>query len=135
MFSYVSLGTQDLARAIRFYDAVMATLGHARFDGDGDGATSASWGIDDPGPHLWVTLPFDGAPARAGNGNMVSFLARTRAEVRAFHAAALAAGGRDEGGPGLRPHYGPSFFAAYLRDPDGNKINAVCYAPDDQGRV
>jgi catechol 2,3-dioxygenase-like lactoylglutathione lyase family enzyme len=126
MFSYVSLGTTDIARARTFYDAVLAPLGHRRIEGYDDDRSSA-WGTGDPGPHLWVTLPFDGAPATAGNGVMVSFLAASRAAVEAFHAAALAHGGVNEGDPGLRPHYGPGFFAGYVRDPDGNKLNAVCY--------
>lgn len=130
MFSYISLGTRDIARSIRFYDAALAPLGHWRIaDYDPDGQ-SAAWGLDDPGPHLWLTEPFDGNPATVGNGTMVSFLAETRAAVDAFHAAALAHGGRDEGQPGLRPHYGPHFYAAYVRDPDGNKLNAVCYHPE-----
>ena len=130
MFSYVSLGTRDVTRAIAFYDAVLAPLGHRRIpDYDPDG-TSAAWGLDDPGPHLWVTEPFDGRRASAGNGTMVSFLAETRAAVAAFHAAALAHGGSDVGAPGLRPQYGPHFYAAYVRDPDGNKLNAVCYRDD-----
>ena len=132
MFSYVSLGTADLACAIAFYDAVLAPLGHGRIAAHDPDATSAAWGLDDPGPHLWVTQPYDGNPASVGNGTMVSFLAHTRAAVDAFHAAALAHGGRDEGAPGLRPGYGPSFYAAYVRDPDGNKLNAVCYRPDTQ---
>jgi catechol 2,3-dioxygenase-like lactoylglutathione lyase family enzyme len=130
MFSYISLGTRDLNRAIAFYDAALAPLGHARIADYDPDQTSAAWGLDDPGPHLWVTAPLDGRPATAGNGTMVSFLARTRASVDAFHAAALQAGGTDEGAPGLRPHYGPHFYAAYVRDPDGNKVNAVCYQPD-----
>lgn len=128
MFSYVSLGTSDLPRAIRFYDAALAPLGHRRIDGDDPEATSATWGLDDPGPHLWVTLPFDGKAASSGNGTMVSFLADSDRAVDAFHAAALAHGGTDEGAPGLRPQYGAHFYAAYVRDPDGNKVNAVCYA-------
>lgn len=129
MFSYVSLGTNDMARAIRFYDAVLAPLGHQRIqDCDAD-ATSAAWGLDDPGPHLWLTQPFDGADASVGNGTMVSFLAETRSAVDAFHAAALAQGGSDAGAPGPRPQYGANFYAAYVRDPDGNKLNAVCYRP------
>jgi catechol 2,3-dioxygenase-like lactoylglutathione lyase family enzyme len=130
MFSYMVLGTNDLARAVAFYDAALAPLGHARiaeYDPDG---RSAAWGIDDPGPHLWVTLPFDGQPASVGNGVMVSFLAGSRRAVDAFHTAAIKAGGTDEGPPGLRPHYGANFYAGYLRDPDGNKINAVCYRPE-----
>jgi catechol 2,3-dioxygenase-like lactoylglutathione lyase family enzyme len=130
MFSYISLGTDDIARAIRFYDAALAPLGHRRIpDYDPEGH-SAAWGLDDPGPHLWLTEPFDGNPASVGNGTMVSFLAETRDAVDAFHAAALAHGGVDEGQPGLRPHYGPHFYAAYVRDPDGNKLNAVCYHPE-----
>ena len=136
LFSYMVLGTNDLDRAIAFYDAALAPLGHRRipeYDPDG---RSAAWGIDDPGPHLWVTLPFDGRPASVGNGVMVAFLAATDAQVDAFHAAALANGGTDQGAPGLRPQYGPHFYAAYLRDPDGNKINAVCYgALARQGRT
>ena len=128
MFSYITLGTADISRARTFYDAVMATLGHSRVPGYDD-ETSSAWGIDDPGPHLWVTAPFDGRAATVGNGTMVSFLAATRAAVDAFHAAALAHGGRDEGAPGLRPHYGPDFYTAYVRDPDGHKLNAVCYTP------
>ena len=129
MFSYVSLGTRDLARALPFYDAVLAPLGHQRIEDYDPEDRSAAWGLDDPGPHLWVTQPFDGEPATPGNGTMVSFLAETRAAVEAFHAAALAHGGTDEGAPGLRPQYGPHFYAAYVRDPDGNKLNAVCYRP------
>lgn len=130
MFSYMVLGTNDLRRAVAFYDAALAPLGHVRVpEVDPDGR-SAAWGVDDPGPHLWVTLPFDGNPAGVGNGVMVSFLADSRAAVDAFHAAAKSAGGTDEGAPGLRPQYGAHFYAAYLRDPDGNKINAVCYRAD-----
>lgn len=130
MFSYVTLGTRDLARAMRFYDAALAPLGHLRIEDYDPDDRSAAWGLDDPGPHLWVTQPFDGGPATVGNGTMVSFLAETRAAVDAFHAAALAQGGTDEGAPGLRPQYGPQFYAAYVRDPDGNKLNAVCYRAD-----
>jgi catechol 2,3-dioxygenase-like lactoylglutathione lyase family enzyme len=129
MFSYVSLGTRDLARAMPFYDAVLGPLGHVRVEDYDPEDRSAAWGLDDPGPHLWVTQPFDGQLASVGNGTMVSFLADSRAAVDAFHAAALAHGGTDEGAPGLRPQYGPHFYAAYVRDPDGNKLNAVCYNP------
>lgn len=130
MFSYVSLGTRDLARALPFYDAVLAALGHTRITDHDAGDRSAAWGLDDPGPHLWLTEPFDGNSASAGNGVMVSFLAPSRAAVDAFHAAALAQGGTDEGAPGLRPQYGPQFYAGYVRDLDGNKLNAVCYRPE-----
>lgn len=125
MFSYTMIGTNDLARSILFYDAVMETLGHARIQ-DGD-EKWASWGVPDPGPHITVGAPFDGEAATVGNGVMISFIAETRSVVDRFHAAAIANGGTDEGTPGLRTHYGPTFYAAYVRDPDGNKLNAVCY--------
>ena len=75
---------------------------------------------------LWVCTPFDGAAATAGNGAMVALWAKTWREVDAFHAAALACGGTSEGAPGLRLAYNPDFYAAYVRDPDGNKLAAVC---------
>jgi catechol 2,3-dioxygenase-like lactoylglutathione lyase family enzyme len=126
MFSYVTLGTDDIDRARAFYDAALGALGIPRVAGYDD-ARSSAWGADDPGPHLWVTRPFDGRPATPGNGTMPALLAATRAQIEAFHAAALANGGRCEGPPALRPQYGPTFFAAYVRDPDGNKLAAVCY--------
>ena len=126
LFAHVTLGTDDIDRARAFWDAVLAPLGHARVAGHDD-ARSSAWGQDEPGAHLWVTRPFDGGPARAGNGAMVSFAAPSRAAVDAAHAAALAAGETCEGPPGLRPHYGPGFYAACFRYPDGNKANAVHY--------
>ena len=121
-FLYLTLGTHDLARAARFYDAALAPLGLIRRATE---ATEVGYGLpDDRRTRLWVTLPFDGKPATVGNGSMPALLAPTQEAVRAFHAAALAHGGRDEGAPGLRP-YGPAFFAAYVRDPDGNKLSAV----------
>ncbi|SCC92894.1 Glyoxalase/bleomycin resistance protein/dioxygenase [Thiomonas sp. X19] len=133
MFTYLMLGTNDLARAVRFYDPVMAALGHARCDTGNDASDDeAGWGtyLDDGRQELalWLCQPFNGQPASAGNGTMVALAARTRAQVDAFHAAALAQGGTNEGAPGLRPHYGPDFYAAYVRDPDGNKLAAVCRA-------
>lgn len=128
MFSYVSIGTNDLPRAVTFYDAVLAPLGHTRCDLDLAGG-NATWGLDDPGPHLWVTAPFDGAKATPGNGTMFSLLAANRAQVDQVYAAAMALGALCQGPPGARPQYGPNFYAAYLRDPDGNKFNVVCYVP------
>jgi len=74
------------------------------------------------------TVPFDGASAHPGNATMVSFLAQRRAQVDAVYRAAIAQGGICEASSGLRPQYGPAFYAAYLRDQDGNKFNAVCYS-------
>jgi catechol 2,3-dioxygenase-like lactoylglutathione lyase family enzyme len=132
MFTYFYLGTNDLERAIAFYDAVMATLGHRRCiteDSQWD-AISAGWGLyEENGLRelaLWVGKPFDQRPASAGNGTMVALRARSWKEVDDFHAAALAHGATCEGAPGLRPHYNPDFYAAYVRDLDGNKLAAVC---------
>lgn len=125
MFSYMMIGSNNLSRSIRFYDAVMGALGHSRIRDDE--TQYASWGSPDPGSHITVGKPFDGNPATMGNGLMISFIADTRDMVDRFHAAALVNGGVTEGPPSLRPHYGPSFYAAYVRDPDGNKLNAVCY--------
>ncbi|MGA1834174.1 VOC family protein [Rhizobium wenxiniae] len=133
MFSYMMIGTNDLARSVCFYDAVMEVLGHGRI-ADGD-ERWASWGSPDPGPHVTVGAPFDGRPATVGNGTMISFVAESRAVVDRFHAAALANGGTDEGAPSLRAHYGPTFYAAYVRDPDGNKLNAVCYRGEGENAL
>lgn len=126
MLLYITLGTNNLAAATRFYDAVMPCLGHSRRHLDPSEA-----GYGPPAPErirFWVTTPFNGKPATLGNGSMPAFAAPSRAAVDAFHAAGLAHGGTDEGAPGLRP-YGTSFYACYLRDPDGNKISAVCETP------
>jgi catechol 2,3-dioxygenase-like lactoylglutathione lyase family enzyme len=121
-FLYLTLGTNDVARAARFYDAVLAPLGLVRRDTE-DGEV----GYGQPGDlrtRLWITRPYDERPATVGNGTMLAFDAPSQDAVSAFHKAGLAAGGTDEGAPGLRP-YGPAFFAAYVRDPDGNKLSAV----------
>jgi catechol 2,3-dioxygenase-like lactoylglutathione lyase family enzyme len=124
MFSHITLGTNDLDRARRFYEPAMATLGI--------GVPFALPGMliygEMVGPKLFVLTPFDGGAATSGNGTHVALLAKSRAEVDAFHAAALAHGGRDEGAPGLRPHYHANYYGAYVRDPDGNKLQAVCHS-------
>ena len=131
MLTYVYVGTNDLARAIHFYAATLAPLGLPRcVTGDPEwDRTSAGWGIyEDGGARelaFWVGTPFDARAASVGNGSMVAFRAASWREVDAFHAAALAHGGSCEGAPGLRPHYGADFYAAYVRDPDGNKLAAV----------
>ncbi len=123
MFLYITLGTNDLARATRFYDPVMAALGLVRARTLDDEIGYAVPG--DTRCRLWVTRPFDGRPATVGNGSMPALVAASRDAVDAFHRAALDHGGSDEGAPGLRP-FGPSFYACYVRDPDGNKLSAVC---------
>lgn len=130
--SYVYFGTNDLQRAITFYDAVFTPLGIKRcfMDDPEWDKLSAGWGIyeDDGRGELafWISLPFNKQPASVGNGSMVAFRAQSWQQVDDFHAAALAHGGTSEGAPGLRLHYSPDFYAAYIRDPDGNKIAAIC---------
>ncbi len=132
MLSYVYFGTNNLTKAIAFYDATLPALGMKRCitsDPEWDRA-AAGWGIyEDDGVRelaFWIGRPFDGKPAAAGNGNMVAFSACSWSAVNDFHSAALANGGTCDGPPGLRLHYAPDFYAAYVRDPDGNKIAAVC---------
>jgi catechol 2,3-dioxygenase-like lactoylglutathione lyase family enzyme len=132
MLTYVYFGTNDLERAVRFYDATLSTLDMVRCvtnDAQWD-RVAAGWGIyENDGAHelaFWIGTPFDAQPASAGNGSMVAFSAKSWRAVAAFHRTALASGGRCDGPPALRPQYGADFFAAYVRDPDGNKIAAVC---------
>ena len=132
MFAYVCLGSSDLARSARFYDAVLGALGLQRCDTSGEPEWDGwiGWGrYENHGQvelALWLCQPFNGEPASAGNGTMVALRASSWRQVDEFHAAALANGGRSEGAPGLRPQYNPDFYAAYVRDPDGNKLAAVC---------
>lgn len=121
------LGSNDLARSARFYDPVMAVLGLSRLP---DAPRNwVGWGPEN-GMGLWLCKPFDGAPASRGNGTMVSFRAASAAQVRAFHAAALAHGGADDGPPGTRPAYSADFYVAYVRDPDGHKLACACWSYD-----
>lgn len=132
MFTYVTLGTNDLERAVRFYDAALGALGLERCDtsGEGDWDGWVGWGTyQNHGAReiaLWLCAPINGLPATPGNGTMVALQARSWAEVENFHASALSNGGTCEGAPALRPQYNPDFYAAYVRDPDGNKLAAVC---------
>ena len=124
MFSHITIGTNDMARAERFYDAIMAVLGHpVLFKAP---PQALVWGLP-AGEKLFVVKPYDGQPARAGNGVHAAFKAESRSAVDAFHKAALDHGGSDEGPPGPRPHYHPNYYGAYVRDPDGNKLQAVCH--------
>jgi catechol 2,3-dioxygenase-like lactoylglutathione lyase family enzyme len=126
MLAYATIGALDMAASITFYDAVLGALGASRCH-DGDDFVGYRVG-DESQPVLWICHPYDKQPARPGNGVMVGLQAPSRAAVDAFHAAALAHGGTSEGEPGLRD-YGPSIYLAYVRDPVGNKLSAVCHAP------
>lgn len=118
MIGYVTLGTNDLPRAARFYDAIAAEMTTPRMM---ETETYIAWAIPGGPAGVAITLPYDGQPATIGNGMMVALEARDKDQVDRLHALALAHGGSDEGAPGPR---GEGFYAAYFRDPDGNKLNA-----------
>ncbi|WP_271270975.1 VOC family protein [Aliamphritea hakodatensis] len=131
VFSHVTLGSNDLSKSAAFYDAVMPTLGlhripkpegkppaYARPVKEGDGFEL---------PYIYIYSPYDGASASVGNGSHLALQAGSSDAVKRFYEAALENGGCDEGAPGIRGHYGDNYFAAYVRDPDGNKLQAVCY--------
>lgn len=121
MIGYVTLGTDDLDRSRAFYDALFAELGASRLMELDEGFTLYGTGWGKPG--VAVTRPYDGQPAGAGNGNMVALVVDARDKVDRLHAKALELGGSDEGAPGLRgPEGDRAFYAAYFRDPDGNKL-------------
>jgi catechol 2,3-dioxygenase-like lactoylglutathione lyase family enzyme len=132
MLSYVYFGTNNFEKATIFYDAALAALGMPRcITGDAEwDRVAAGWGIyESAGARelgFWIGTPFDGKPATVGNGSMVAFSAPSCRAVDEFYAAALANGGYSDGVPGLRLNYASDFYAAYVRDVDGNKIAAVC---------
>ncbi len=118
--SHVSIGTNDFDRATAFYDAVPPTLGIKRIM-EHPGAVAYGKKF----PEFWVQTPIDGQPASIGNGFHMGFIAWSKAEVDAFHAAALAAGGTDDGAPGPRPMYGEPYYGCFVHDLDGHKIEAA----------
>lgn len=122
ILSHISVGVSDPARAAAFYDAVLATIGARRILEEGGAVAYGKLY-----PEFWVGPPHDGRAPSPGNGAHFAFSAASRAEVDAFHAAALAAGGTDDGAPGLRPEYGPEYYGAFARDLDGNKIEAMVW--------
>jgi catechol 2,3-dioxygenase-like lactoylglutathione lyase family enzyme len=127
---HVSVGVADLVRSKPFYDAALAPLGMAPVWPVEVRGQLVGLGYGTPNkPAFWIQTPINGEPAGAGNGAHVAFTAPTRAAVDAFYRAALEQGGADDGPPGLRPTYHPDYYGAFVRDPDGNKIEAVCHAP------
>ena len=123
MIGYVTLGTNDLPRAAKFYDALLAEIGASRFMED---ERFIAWGVSPTQPSLGVIKPFDGQAATVGNGVMVALVVDSHDKVDRLYAKALELGATDAGPAGPR---GPSFYAGYFRDLDGNKLNVFCYAP------
>ncbi len=121
MIGYVTLGTNDLQRAGRFYDALLELLGACRMM---QGERNIAWSSGPGSPGIGVCLPFDGKAASVGNGVMIALAAGKPETVQALHRKALELGGKDEGQPGPRGDHG--FYAAYFRDLDGNKLSAFC---------
>lgn len=118
MYDHIGLRVNDLDAAVRFYRAALGPLGHALCSQD---ASCAGFGRPHA-PALWL-YPVKNGPGAATH---VAFRAADRSAVDRFHAAGLKAGGRDHGKPGLRPDYSPTYYAAFLLDPDGNNVEAVC---------
>ena len=136
MIAYVTVGADDIALAKQFYTAFLPALDYGLTEGP-EGLSFALPVVPGQSPVLpdfYVKPTFDGHPASAGNGAMVAFEARSQSQVRNLHAAALAAGGFDEGQPGFRASYGPHFYVSYLRDPQGNKIALFSADPSEPGR-
>ena len=131
MLHHLSLGVSDIARAAAFYDAALAPLGYERVWSDiRPGEPDQAVGYGPPGGGDKLALKHHGPTAHApGPGFHIAFTAPDRQAVDAFHKAALAAGGTDNGAPGLRRHYGPTYYAAFVIDPDGHRIEAVFKGP------
>ncbi len=129
MFSHMTLGTNAFDKSVKFYTRVLEPLGISCTLNE-PRIPLAGFSPQGQPAQLFVVTPYNRAPATAGNGTHVAFLAQTRDAVDRFHAACIEAGGTDEGGPGLRSHYHEHYYGAYARDPDGNKIQACCHAPE-----
>ena len=127
MFSHVTIGSNDIAKAKAFYDELVKPLGlvcHMSFP------EAAGYGVAGGRPQLWIVSPLDKNKASVGNGITIGLDAPNRASVDAAHKAGMSGGAKDEGAPGLRTHYHPNYYGAYLRDLDGNKICVVCHKPE-----
>lgn len=128
MIDHTGINVADWPRAKAFYDAAMAALGARMLmvvpEEHTGGKKVGGYGRDKP--DFWLSENADTGP-----GRHYAFTARNRAEVDAFYAAAMSAGGRDNGAPGLRPHYHPDYYGAFVLDPDGNNVEAVCHVPEE----
>lgn len=136
MIAYVTIGVDDIAAAERFYTAFLPALGYELeyYHGDLSFTLPPLAGQLVALPDFYVKSPFNGQPATAGNGTMVAFQAQSQQQVRDLHAAALDAGGTDDGQPGFRASYGANFYVSYLRDPHGNKVALFSSDPNEPGR-
>ncbi|WP_262695520.1 VOC family protein [Kordiimonas aquimaris] len=121
MLGYATVGTNDFAKAAAFYDELLSIVGAKRV---WDDPSFVAWGNSPTGAGISIAKPFDGNPATVGNGTMIAIVAPDRATVDKIYAKAIALGATDEGGPGLRGGDDSTFYAAYFRDLDGNKLNA-----------
>jgi len=124
MFDHISIGVRDIAKTKRFYDAVLQPLGYKCLS---EGETSLGYGRD--AVALWILAAEHPVPAHEKSGLHFCFSAPTRKSVDSFHAAALKSGGRDNGTPGIRADYDPNYYAAFVVDPDGYRIEAYCAKP------
>jgi catechol 2,3-dioxygenase-like lactoylglutathione lyase family enzyme len=131
MLHHVSVGVTDVARAAAFYDEVLGALGYKRTAQYLPYAIA--YGVSSP--VFWIGLPHDQRKAHPGNGSHVGFSARSKAAVDEFYRAALNNGGADEGEPGARPDYGPDYYGAFVRDPDGNKLEATLHPEPKPART
>ena len=136
MIGYISVGADDMPKAERFYSAFLPSLGYRleEYHGDLSYILAEKQGVPSGQPDFYVKSPFNGQSASSGNGVMVAFQAQSQKQVRDLHAAGLAAGGSDEGGPGFRASYGPHFYVGYLRDPQGNKVALFSSNPSEPCR-
>ena len=126
MIDHISVAVRDLERARRFYEATLAPLGLSRLV-----TRPATVGFGKSYPEFWINLRADMAPGQRESGVHICLRAKSTAEVDAFHAAALNAGGSSSGAPGLRPHDRVRYYAAFIVDPDDNRIEAVTFPADD----
>lgn len=124
IMSHVSIGTNDLDRALAFYDKVMPVIGGKRIEELHEYGAVAYGKIF---PEFWVNRPLDEQKAETANGVHFAFMADSKEQVQEFWDAAMQAGGTGEGEPGPRPHYGKPYYGCFMRDPDGHKIECMCW--------
>ena len=122
MIDHISVGVSDLERSARFYEATLAALGLTRLV-----TRPATIGFGKAYPEFWINLRTGMKPVEAESGSHICLRARSTEEVDAFHAAALKSGGKSDGAPGLRPHDRVKYYAAFVADPDGNRVEAVTF--------